>query len=131
MRTVRYVPPPSFPPSPSFRLVDPLRASHNLTFIDWFSVQLKICDFGLARGFHPDSSSSAAASAGSPLTEYVATRWYRAPEIMLSYRRYTTAIDVWSVGCILAELLGGKPVFKGKEYVFFTHLISSRSVSDT
>lgn len=45
----------------------------------------------------------------------VATRWYRAPEIMLSNRRYTTAIDVWSIGCILAELLGGKPVFKGKE----------------
>lgn len=73
--------------------------------------ELKICDFGLARGFKavgevPDEAR---------LTEYVATRWYRAPEIMLSNRRYTTAIDVWSIGCILAELLGGKPVFKGKE----------------
>jgi len=60
----------------------------------------------------------------------VATRWYRAPEVMLSNRRYTTAsklltptqemsaddtVDVWSIGCILAELLGGKPIFKGKE----------------
>jgi len=62
----------------------------------------------------------------------VATRWYRAPEIMMSNRRYTTAsksvswfrgyllrvtVDVWSIGCILGELLGGGPMFKGKEYV--------------
>lgn len=51
------------------------------------------------------------------MTEYVATRWYRAPEIMLSFTNYTTAIDLWSVGCILAELLGGRPIFKGKDYV--------------
>lgn len=74
--------------------------------------ELKICDFGLARGY----SSDPARDAGY-LTEYVATRWYRAPEIMLSFRSYTKAIDVWSVGCILAELLGGKPFFKGHDYV--------------
>lgn len=74
--------------------------------------ELKICDFGLARGY----SSDPARDAGF-LTEYVATRWYRAPEIMLSFRSYTKAIDVWSVGCILAELLGGKPFFKGHDYV--------------
>ncbi|OUM70217.1 hypothetical protein PIROE2DRAFT_66719 [Piromyces sp. E2] len=51
------------------------------------------------------------------MTEYVATRWYRAPEIMLSFKCYTKAIDMWSVGCILAELLGGKPLFKGRDYV--------------
>jgi mitogen-activated protein kinase 7 len=51
------------------------------------------------------------------MTEYVATRWYRAPEIMLSFANYSTAIDVWSVGCILAELLGGKPIYKGRDYV--------------
>ncbi|KAG8731727.1 hypothetical protein FRC12_019603, partial [Ceratobasidium sp. 428] len=51
------------------------------------------------------------------MTEYVATRWYRAPEIMLSFRRYSTAIDMWSIGCILGELLGMKPMFKGKDYV--------------
>ncbi|CDZ97124.1 cog complex component [Phaffia rhodozyma] len=86
--------------------------------------ELKICDFGLARGFHPGTKDSPA-HGGSPLTEYVATRWYRAPEIMLSYRRYTTAIDVWSIGCILAELLSGKPIFKGKDYVDQLNLILS------
>ncbi|ORY69106.1 kinase-like domain-containing protein [Pseudomassariella vexata] len=74
--------------------------------------ELKICDFGLARGFsiNPDENAGY-------MTEYVATRWYRAPEIMLSFQSYTKAIDVWSVGCILAELLGGRPFFKGRDYV--------------
>lgn len=75
--------------------------------------ELKICDFGLARGFDMDPGAQ---NAGF-MTEYVATRWYRAPEIMLSFTNYTTAIDLWSVGCILAELLGGRPIFKGKDYV--------------
>jgi len=57
------------------------------------------------------------------LTEYVATRWYRAPEIMLSWKEYTKAIDVWSVGCILAEILGRKPLFPGKDYMHQLHLI--------
>lgn len=78
--------------------------------------ELKICDFGLARGFNPVSGEEPQGEEGK-LTEYVATRWYRAPEIMLSNRRYTTAIDVWSIGCILAELLGLKPMFKGKDYI--------------
>ncbi|KIY62489.1 kinase-like protein [Cylindrobasidium torrendii FP15055 ss-10] len=73
--------------------------------------ELKLADFGLSRGFdaRPDHQTH--------LTEYVATRWYRAPEIMLAFKRYNTAIDVWSIGCILAELLMGKPLFKGKDYV--------------
>ncbi|KZV71521.1 Pkinase-domain-containing protein [Peniophora sp. CONT] len=74
--------------------------------------ELKICDFGLSRGFDAQSEDGV-----SHMTEYVATRWYRAPEIMLAFRRYDTAIDVWSIGCILAELLLGKPMFKGKDYV--------------
>ncbi|GLB37382.1 putative protein kinase superfamily protein [Lyophyllum shimeji] len=78
---------------------------------------LKICDFGLARGYTPGGGTSRAAGNQGFMTEYVATRWYRAPEIMLSFGNYTTAIDVWSVGCILAELLGGKPIFKGRDYV--------------
>ncbi|KAI9465688.1 kinase-like domain-containing protein [Lactarius psammicola] len=72
--------------------------------------ELKICDFGLARGFNQSQKQGF-------MTEYVATRWYRAPEIMLSFANYASAIDVWSVGCILAELLAGKPIFKGRDYV--------------
>ncbi|KAL8279460.1 hypothetical protein RQP46_008022 [Phenoliferia psychrophenolica] len=78
--------------------------------------ELKICDFGLARGFEMDPDMAGSGQAGF-MTEYVATRWYRAPEIMLSFANYTTAIDVWSVGCVLAELLGGRPIFKGKDYI--------------
>ncbi|KAI8983708.1 MAP kinase [Pilobolus umbonatus] len=74
--------------------------------------ELKICDFGLARGY----SDNDAHNAGF-MTEYVATRWYRAPEIMLSFQSYTKAIDIWSVGCIFAEMLGGRPLFKGRDYV--------------
>ncbi|KAL7753807.1 mitogen activated protein kinase 2 [Sorochytrium milnesiophthora] len=74
--------------------------------------ELKICDFGLARGFSEQPDEQAGF-----MTEYVATRWYRAPEIMLSFKSYTKAIDMWSVGCIFGELLGGKPVFKGRDYV--------------
>lgn len=74
--------------------------------------ELKICDFGLSRGF-----DSAPDEQVGNLTEYVATRWYRAPEIMLVFRGYTRAIDVWSIGCIFAELMLGRPLFKGKDYV--------------
>ncbi|KAL7422054.1 mitogen activated protein kinase 2 [Cryptotrichosporon argae] len=76
--------------------------------------ELKICDFGLARGFQPGAVQTEQGQAGF-MTEYVATRWYRAPEIMLSFANYV--LDMWSVGCILAELLGGKPIFKGEDYV--------------
>lgn len=78
--------------------------------------ELKICDFGLSRGFDPDQNT-AVPGQQEFMTEYVATRWYRAPEIMLSHQNYTTAIDLWSVGCILAELLGRRPLFKGRDYV--------------
>lgn len=58
------------------------------------------------------------------MTEYVVTRWYRAPELLLSCSEYTTSIDVWSVGCIFAELLGRKPLFPGKDYVHQLNLIT-------
>jgi mitogen-activated protein kinase 1/3 len=79
---------------------------------------LKICDFGLARidDRKNGQSTSSPETKVSMMTEYVATRWYRAPEIMLTASKYTTAIDVWSVGCILAELLRGAPLFPGKDY---------------
>ncbi|SGY49954.1 BQ5605_C001g00840 [Microbotryum silenes-dioicae] len=72
---------------------------------------LKICDFGLAR-----SALSAETEAVGFMTEYVATRWYRAPEIMLTFKEYNRAIDVWSVGCILGEMLSSKPLFPGRDY---------------
>ena len=96
---------------------------------------LKICDFGLAR---VDRAANAARDAASDatetnsvgdsvstfMTEYVVTRWYRAPELLLSCAEYTSAIDVWSVGCIFAELLGRKPLFPGKDYVHQLNLIA-------
>ncbi|KAG8907676.1 hypothetical protein FRB99_002754 [Tulasnella sp. 403] len=85
--------------------------------------ELKICDLGLSRGFDRNTLPGHEEESVSHLTEYVATRWYRAPEIMLSFRRYGPAIDVWSIGCILGELLGGKPMFKGKDYVDQLNLI--------
>ncbi|KXN89332.1 Mitogen-activated protein kinase [Leucoagaricus sp. SymC.cos] len=69
---------------------------------------LKVCDFGLARSVKTAEPSGTETGF---MTEYVATRWYRAPEIMLTFKQYTKAIDVWSVGCILAEMLSGKPLF--------------------
>lgn len=72
---------------------------------------LKICDFGLARVADPEHDHTGF------LTEYVATRWYRAPEIMLNSKGYTKSIDVWSVGCILAEMLSNKALFPGKHYL--------------
>merc|ERR1719329_681071 len=75
------------------------------------SCDLKICDFGLARGL------SGGDDADSSLTDYVVTRWYRAPEVVLLASEYTKSIDVWSVGCILCELIGRKPIFTGKDHL--------------
>uniref|UniRef100_A0A1I7UEE7 mitogen-activated protein kinase n=1 Tax=Caenorhabditis tropicalis TaxID=1561998 RepID=A0A1I7UEE7_9PELO len=67
--------------------------------------ELKILDFGLAR------------QTDSEMTGYVATRWYRAPEIMLNWMHYTQTVDIWSVGCILAELITGKTLFPGSDHI--------------
>ncbi len=69
---------------------------------------VKVADFGLARSVHAKNKESAPI-----LTEYVATRWYRAPEILLGSTKYTKGVDMWSVGCILAEMYLGKPLFPG------------------
>jgi len=71
---------------------------------------VKVCDFGLARSVEFRQNEAARHPV---LTDYVATRWYRAPEILLGSTDYTKGVDTWSVGCILGELLGGKPMFPG------------------
>lgn len=68
----------------------------------------KVADFGLAR-----SLSCPKEIGEQVLTEYVATRWYRAPEILLGSTKYSKAVDMWSVGCILGELITGKSIFPG------------------
>jgi len=75
---------------------------------------LKICDFGLARGVDDEDIK---------LTEYVVTRWYRAPEVMCSCREYDQQLDVWSAGCIMAELHGREPLFPGQDYIQQMNLI--------
>lgn len=74
---------------------------------------VKLCDFGLARSISDDSDEKNAAV----MTDYVATRWYRAPEILLGSTHYTTGVDMWSIGCILAELILAKPLFPGDSTV--------------
>ncbi|AQZ10476.1 SMK1 (YPR054W) [Zygosaccharomyces parabailii] len=83
---------------------------------------LKICDFGLARGMAAQYFTSR--ESHHDITNYVATRWYRAPELILSHKSYHKAIDMWSVGCILAEFFGRKPVFMGKDSVQQIHEIT-------
>lgn len=66
--------------------------------------ELKLADFGLARAF------------GIPVRSYtheVVTLWYRAPDVLLGSRKYSTPVDVWSIGCIFAEMVNGAPLFKG------------------
>ncbi|CAG5123356.1 unnamed protein product, partial [Candidula unifasciata] len=79
---------------------------------------LRIGDFGMARGvfYTPDEPSYY-------MTQYVATRWYRAPEILLSMLEYGAALDMWSVGCIFAEMMGRKHLFPGKDYISQVKLI--------
>ena len=74
-------------------------------------VSAKLCDFGLARSLTHESHDHEYTNPA--LTEYVATRWYRAPEILLASPKYTKGVDMWSVGCILGEMLVGSPIFPG------------------
>ncbi|XP_059509392.1 mitogen-activated protein kinase 13-like isoform X2 [Stegostoma tigrinum] len=76
-----------------------------LKYIHSTGIIHRIIDFGLAR--HTDSE----------MTGYVVTRWYRAPEVILNWRHYTQTVDIWSVGCIFAEMITGKILFKGKDYL--------------
>ncbi|XP_061379039.1 cyclin-dependent kinase-like 1 [Danaus plexippus] len=65
---------------------------------------VKLCDLGFAR---------ALAAPGEPYTEYVATRWYRAPELLVAEHRYGAEVDIWAIGCLFAEMLTGEPLFPG------------------
>ncbi|CAF0817619.1 unnamed protein product [Adineta steineri] len=83
-------------------------------FID-LDGHLRIGDFGLARV--PEENGE------TPMTSYVCTRWYRAPELMLLNGTYTASMDMWSVGCILAELIYGQPLYPGRHHMDQLRLI--------
>lgn len=87
---------------------------------------LKIADFGLSRlyyGCPPNNHLPGGSGAGMKFTALVVTRWYRAPEIVLCDRFYTTAIDIWGVGCIFGEFFIKKPILQGKTDIEQGHLI--------
>lgn len=65
---------------------------------------IKLCDFGFARMI---------SGANESCTDYVATRWYRAPELLVGDPRYGRAVDTWAAGCLYAEMLSGEPLFPG------------------
>lgn len=67
---------------------------------------LQIADFGLARGIEDDNKE---------YTNCVVTRWYRPPELFLGEKRYTSAIDMWGVGCVFGELLKSRPILQGQD----------------
>lgn len=64
---------------------------------------LKVCDLGQSRPIKEETN----------LTEYVSTRWYRAPELLVGSRDYEKSVDIWALGCIIPELISGKPLFPG------------------
>ena len=96
---------------------------------------LKICDLGMDHGIFKDDDNSVQKLIDNPnlnielssdmiyddskkdLTEKVIARWYRAPECILSPNTYTKAVDIWSIGCIFAELLGRQPLFPGDNFL--------------
>ena len=83
---------------------------------DTRSDALKLCDFGFARQLKRYK-------ANEPLTDYVATRWYRAPELLLGSASYGLEVDQWAVGCIMGELTDGQPLFPGESDVDQLHIV--------
>merc|ERR1719229_1507970 len=96
---------------------------------------IKITDFGMARGLkHDEEEGDCASQQQQPsdevlLSEYVTTRWYRAPEIMLCSRHYHYSIDMWSIACIHCEMILRKPVFAGNHHLEQLDLIFDAVVS--
>eukprot|EP00877_Chromochloris_zofingiensis_P005552 jgi/Chrzof1/14999/Cz09g23210.t1 len=82
--------------------------------VDIATGKLKIADFGLARSYLPPFKA---------YTDKVVTLWYRAPELLLGARTYSSAIDMWSVGCIFAELLNHEPLFRAESEIGLLHRI--------
>lgn len=79
------------------------------------SGNLRIADFGLARSYHgdPPVRGSGAGKGKQSYTGMVVTRWYRAPELVLGQQMYTTAVDMWGVGCVFAEMFRREPILRG------------------
>ena len=100
---------------PENLLIDPNNTSN---------AALKLCDFGFARTLGArkrdkttrggDERREHEPSSREPLTEYVATRWYRAPELLLGSTSYGHEVDQWAIGCIMGELIDGQPLFPGE-----------------
>lgn len=76
---------------------------------------LKVCDFGFARSLKKNQSAV--------YTDYVSTRWYRAPELLVGDANYSKAVDIWAVGCIVAELFTGVPLYPGDSDLHTLELI--------
>merc|ERR1719174_1634413 len=92
--------------------------SSNILITDRFCV--KLADFGLARSISsPIFSNSRDCESTNEFTNKVVTLWYRPPELLLGSTRYDEKVDIWSSGCILAELLLGKAIFPGKDLSCF------------
>jgi len=77
---------------------------------------LKLCDFGFARTLNGKPSD---------MTDYVATRWYRAPELLLSTRNYGMNVDQWAIGCIMGELIDKQPLFPGESEIDQIYIIQN------
>lgn len=75
---------------------------------------VKLCDFGFARIISNN---------GDVCTEYVATRWYRAPELLVGEPNYGTGVDIWAIGCLFAEMMTGDPLFPGESDIDQLYLI--------
>lgn len=77
------------------------------------SCSIKLCDFGLCRSIAVSSDELSSTNENMELTDYIATRWYRSPEILMGSRRYTEGVDLWSAGCILGEMFRSRPILPG------------------
>ncbi|CCF56351.1 hypothetical protein KAFR_0B00520 [Kazachstania africana CBS 2517] len=87
---------------------------------------VKIADFGLARlyyGSPPNLTYPGGAGTGAKYTSVVVTRWYRAPELVLGDKYYTTAVDIWGIGCVFGEFFEKKPILPGTSDIDQGHVI--------